>query len=64
MLGHFKLLTWPVSVLAIVTPWWLPVLENASQYAALLLPIAGVLWLGLQMGMAVWDRIRRRSNGQ
>lgn len=58
-MSHFKLLTWPVSLFAIVTPWWLPVLEKASQYAALILPIAGVAWLALQMGMAVWDRWRR-----
>lgn len=58
---HFKLLTWPVSLLALVTPWWLPALEKVSQYCALLLPVAGLAWIGLQAGLAFWDRWQGRD---
>lgn len=53
MLGHYKLLNYPISVLAIVTPWWLPVLENVSKYAGLIMPIAGLAYLALQMTLAI-----------
>lgn len=32
-----------------VTPWWLPILQGWSEVAALLLPIAGVIWLMIQI---------------
>lgn len=60
-MNHFKLLNYPISLLAIVTPWWLPVLENASQYAALLMPIAGLVYLGLQIGFAIYNHFKGRS---
>jgi hypothetical protein len=53
MIAHHKLLAYPISLLAIVTPWWLPVLEQASQYAALLMPIAGLSYLSLQIFFAI-----------
>jgi hypothetical protein len=34
---------------AVISPAWLPLIETASQYAALLLPILGVIWLGVQI---------------
>jgi len=34
---------------AVVSPWWLPVLKTASEGAAMLLPIVGLLWLGIQI---------------
>lgn len=57
--SHFKLLTYPVSFLAIVTPWWLPLLKSISDFSALLLPIAGLAWLGLQAMLAI--RAHRRG---
>lgn len=60
---HFKLLTYPVSFLAIITPWWMPVLEDASKYSAMLLPVAGLTWLGLQMVLAIIDRIIKWKRG-
>lgn len=33
---------------AVASPWWLPSLAEVSETAALLLPIAGLLWIGVQ----------------
>lgn len=40
---------------AVVSPWWMPNLEAASQTAALLLPICGVVWILIQ----VYYKIRK-----
>ena len=50
---HYKLLNYPISFAAIVTPWWLPYLEGASKVAGLVLPILGVWWLCLQAFLAI-----------
>lgn len=34
---------------AIVSPWWLPGLQHWSEVAGLLLPIAGLIWLVIQI---------------
>lgn len=34
---------------AVSSPWWLPPLQGVSQVAAMLLPIAGVVWIGVQI---------------
>ena len=39
--------------LAILSPWWLPWLQDVSTIAALLLPIFGGLWLLVQ----IWSRL-------
>jgi hypothetical protein len=36
---------------AIASPWWLPALHQYSAIFAELLPIAGVLWLAVQIGV-------------
>ena len=41
---------------AITSPWWLPVLEQVSEIAALFLPIAGLAWLLIRVGFAALDR--------
>lgn len=42
---------------ALVSPWWLPFLQNASDIAGLLLPIAGLIWLVIQIvGYIIKDR--------
>ncbi len=33
---------------AVASPWWLPSLAEVSETAALLLPIAGLLWIAVQ----------------
>lgn len=43
--------------LAVISPWWLPWLENFSQVAALLLPIIGLAWFGVQ----IWAKIYRNK---
>lgn len=34
---------------AVVSPWWLPGLQDVSNTAALVLPILGVAWLLVQI---------------
>lgn len=34
---------------AVASPWWLPALQNFSEIAALMLPIAGLIWLMVQI---------------
>lgn len=38
-----------VAIAAVASPIWLPGLQQVSEIAALLLPIAGVIWLGVQI---------------
>jgi len=39
------------AVAAIISPWWLPALHDVSSVAALVLPIAGVIWFVVQIGV-------------
>lgn len=41
---------------AAVSPWWLPSLGDISSGAALLLPILGVVWLGVQIYFKITER--------
>lgn len=41
---------------AVVSPWWMSSLADISQTAALLLPIAGLLWLLIQ----IWYKITEK----
>lgn len=41
--------TTTVAVAGIASPAWLPVLSEISSVAALLMPILGVAWLGVQI---------------
>jgi hypothetical protein len=59
MTHHLSLATYPVSFLAILTPWWLPMLDHFSQSCALVLPILGVGWLILQVCWGIWDRRKK-----
>jgi thiosulfate reductase cytochrome b subunit len=43
-----ELATDAVAVAAIASPWWLPVLQAIHDWAAWVLPVAGVAWLLLQ----------------
>lgn len=41
-------LTNTIAAASVVSPWWLPSLNDVSQTAAALLPIAGLLWILFQ----------------
>ena len=43
------------AVAAIASPWWLPALHDVSQVAALILPILGVVWLSVQIGVKIYQ---------
>ena len=51
-----NIITTPTAVAAVLTPWWLPVLQTISEAAALALPILGVLWLTMQIGAWLWNK--------
>lgn len=38
-----------IAAAGVTSPVWLPGLSEVSEIAALLLPIAGVVWLGVQI---------------
>lgn len=38
------------------SPWWLPSVHDISSWCADLLPIAGFLWLLIQVGFKLYDR--------
>jgi hypothetical protein len=42
-------LTNTVAVGAIASPWWLKMLTEVSEFAAMVLPILGVAWLLIKM---------------
>jgi len=42
---------------AILSPAWLPLLTNVSEVAALLLPVAGLVWLIVQ----IYSKVRWRK---
>lgn len=46
------------AIVAIVSPWWLPALHQVSDVAALLLPIAGVIWLVVQIVVKIQQHKR------
>lgn len=48
--SKFEMVTDTASVVAIASPWWLPLLKEASEVAAFVLPILGVFWLVTQIG--------------
>ena len=39
---------------AIISPWWLPTLQNIHDGAAWILPLLGVLWLAIQIGFFLY----------
>lgn len=51
--GIFDRATAGVAVSAIVSPAWLPALEETSRIAGHLLPILGVVWLMVQIVLKI-----------
>lgn len=45
------------AIFAVISPLWLEWLQDISQVAALLLPVAGLAWLVIQ----AWSKIFRNS---
>jgi len=43
---------------AATSPWWLPTFHTVSAVAAEVLPVLGVTWLLLQIGLKLYDRYR------
>lgn len=43
------------AVAAVSSPWWLPLLNSASELAGLIFPILGVLLLLIQIGLKVYS---------
>jgi hypothetical protein len=58
--SKFEMITDTGAVAAAASPWWLPWLKTISDDAALILPILGVAWLLLQIGLKIWE-VRRRA---
>lgn len=58
--GKFEMVTDTASVVAIASPWWLPILKESSEVAAYVLPILGVAWLVTQIGWKWYREIKTR----
>lgn len=55
----FEMVTDTASIVAIVSPWWIPWLREASEIAAYVLPILGVLWLTTQIGWKWYRELKK-----
>ena len=52
-----KSTTW-LAAGAVASPAWLPSLKGASEIASYLLPILGVIWLAIQIGIKVREHFK------
>jgi hypothetical protein len=52
-MNNSEIVTDTGAIAAIASPWWLPALHDVSQVAAFLLPIIGVIWLAVQIGVKI-----------
>lgn len=50
-----------VALAAIVSPAWLPMIQDLSAYAALFMPIFGVAWLAVQIVTKVYETFRNKK---
>lgn len=55
----FEKISDTVSVVAVMSPWWLPWLKETSEIAAFVLPILGVVWLITQIGWKWYRELKR-----
>ncbi len=46
---------------ALVSPWWLPALQEVSRDAALILPVLGALWLAVQIAIKIHQTYWKRK---
>lgn len=59
---YHKALNYPLVVMSVSVEWWQPVIEELSKYSALLLPVGGLVLIGVQIGLAIMAH-RRKSGG-
>lgn len=52
--------TTTVALGSIVSPFWLPGLSDISTYAATLMPILGVTWIGVQIVAKIIELRRKK----
>lgn len=50
-----------VAIAAIISPAWLPMIQDISTYAALFMPILGVMWLAVQIVTKVYETFRNKK---
>lgn len=63
--SRMETITDVAAVSAIASPWWLPYLKFASEEAALLVPVAGFIWLVVQIVAKIMlTRKALRSDGE
>jgi len=58
--SKFEMVTDTASVVAIASPWWLPLLKETSEIAAFVLPILGVVWLVTQIGWKWYRELKAK----
>jgi hypothetical protein len=58
--GKFEWITDTASVVAIASPWWLPLLKETSEVAAYILPILGAIWLATQIGWKWYRELKAK----
>ena len=52
---HDAMINLPLAVLALLTWWFLPMIESASHFAAVLVPFGALVVAGLQ----IWYLVRK-----
>jgi hypothetical protein len=50
-----------VATTAALSPWWLPAVHTISDVAAYLLPVMGVVWLGVQIATKLIEFRKERK---
>lgn len=53
-------LTNVVALSAVVSPWWLDLVQTVSDASAIALPIMGVVWLVIQIGLKLYPLFRKK----
>jgi len=54
-----ELITTAGAVGAIGSPWWLPWLQTVSEFAAIIAPILGVIWLLVQITFKLREAFKK-----
>ena len=50
-----------IATAAVVSPFWLPWLQSASEFAAMLAPILGAIWFMVQIYAKIRELLRKRK---
>jgi hypothetical protein len=54
-------ITTGIAVAATASPWWLPSLATVSETAGLMLPVAGLVWLVVQIAAKITTTWRKKE---